>query len=227
MKKDLLVISLGGSLIAPEQIDVKFLRRFKNLILSYLKKGKKFIIICGGGRTARAYQEAARAVSKLNAEDADWLGIHGTRINAHLLRTIFKEQAEPQVIKNPRKKINFKKDIIIAAGWQPGCSTDYDAVLLAKNFGAKKIINLSNVDYVYDKDPRKFKQAKPLKNINWKNFIKLLPPRWSPGLNSPFDPLASRLAAKLGLEVAIINGRKLNNLKNYLADKTFIGTRIK
>lgn len=221
-----IIISVGGSLIVPDAIDIGFLKNFKNLILRYSRRGYKFVIICGGGRTARTYQEAARALTNLTNEDIDWLGIHGTRINAHLLRAIFYKEAHPRIIKNPRKKIKFKESVLIAAGWKPGFSTDYDAVLLAKNLGAKKIVNLTNIDYVYNKNPKKFSDARPIKKISWAEFRKMIPDHWDPGLHSPFDPIASREAEKLDLEVVIINGNKLENFKNYLTNKKFLGTKI-
>lgn len=224
---DKIIISLGGSLIVPDKIDTKFLKRFKSLILSHVKKGKRFFIICGGGRICRRYQKAASEATKLTRNDLDWLGIHSTRLNAHLLRTIFREEAHPAIIKNPTERIKFKKKILIASGWKPGCSTDYDAVLLAKNFGAKTIVNLTNVDYVYDKDPNKYKNTKPIKQISWHEFRKIVGDKWDPGLNVLFDPVASKKAEKLGLEVIILNGNNLENLNSFLNENKFKGTIIK
>jgi len=226
-QKEIIIFSVGGSLIAPNDININFLKKFKELILKQIKKGKRFIIITGGGITARNYMNAASSVSKTDDEDKDWLGIHATRINGHLVRAIFKKEAYPVVIKNPNDKINFKENILIAAGWKPGCSTDYDAVLLAKNIGAKKLINLSNIDFAYDKDPNKFSDAKKIKEINWNNFRKILPKKWSPGLSSPFDPIASKIAEDLDMEVVIMNGNKFKNIENYLDSKKFNGTVIK
>lgn len=226
-KKEIIIISVGGSLIVPEKIDTKFLKKFRELVLKLIKNNKKIIIIAGGGKTARNYMFAAGEIVNTKNDDKDWLGIHATRLNAHLLRTVFFKEAHANVIKNPNSKINFKENILIAAGWKPGCSTDYDAVLLAKNIGAKKIINLSNIDFVYSKDPKKFKDAKKIKEISWKEFIKLLPKKWSPGLSSPFDPLAAKEAQKLKMEVVIMNGKKLENLEKYLENNNFNGTVIK
>jgi uridylate kinase len=220
------VISLGGSLVVPNEINIKFLSLFKNIIEKKIKENKKFIIIVGGGKTARNYQNAAKALTKVSNEDLDWLGIHATRINAHLLLTIFRKYAYFRIIKNPKEKISFKEKILIAAGWKPGFSTDYDAVLLAKTYGSDTIINLTNVDYVYDKDPNKFKSAKPFKEISWKDYLKLIEQKWIPGMSAPFDPIASKLAQKFKFKVIILNGRKLKNLENYLANKTFKGTII-
>ena len=223
---NLFVISLGGSLLVPGEIDINFLRKFKSIIEREIKFGKKFIIIVGGGKTARNYQNAAKSLTKVSNEDLDWLGIHATRINAHLLLTIFRKFAYFRIIKNPKEKIKFKEKILIAAGWKPGFSTDYDAVLLAKTYGSDTIINLTNVDYVYDKDPNKFKDAKPFKEISWKDYLKLIDQKWIPGMSAPFDPVASGLAQKLKIKVIIINGRKPENLKNCLENRKFTGTVI-
>jgi len=227
MKKEIIIISLGGSLIVPEEIDSSWIKKFKNMIEKYVSGGYRFILISGGGKTARKYQNAAKDIAGLTGDDLDWLGIHATRINAHLIRTIFRTLAHPQIIKNPNEKVDFKEKILVAAGWKPGFSTDYDAVLLAKQFNVKKIINLSNIDFVYDKDPRKFKDARKIENISWKDFRKIVGDKWDPGLNAPFDPVASRESEKLGLEVAIMNGKNLKNIENYLNARKFIGTIIK
>jgi len=224
--QNLFVISLGGSLVVSGEIDIKFLDAFQNIIKEEIRKNKKFIIIVGGGKTARNYQNAAKALTKVSNEDLDWLGIHATRINAHLLLTVFRKYAYYRIIKNPKEKIQFKEKILIAAGWKPGFSTDYDAVLLAKTYGSDTIINLTNVDYVYDKDPNKFKYVKQFKEISWKDYLNLIDKKWIPGKSAPFDPIASRLAKKLKFKVLIMNGKKLINLKNFFKGEKFKGTLI-
>ena len=233
MKNNIIIISLGGSLIVPEKINWKFLKDFRKLIVSQIKKGKKFAIITGGGATAREYQDAANKITKLTKDDRDWIGIHSTRLNAHLIKTIFREYAHPRINKNPQTKedltVHFEKGegLMVAAGWRPGWSTDYVATILAERLGAKKIINLSNIKYVYNKDPKKFKDAKKIKEINWKDFRKIVGNKWEPGLNMPFDPIASKMAEKLQLEVFIAEGKNLKNLNNILDDKKSIGTIIR
>lgn len=224
--KERVVVSVGGSLIVPDGIDTDFLTRFKTLVLDKVQFGFSFSIIAGGGSTARRYQNAANVVTPLSQTDLDWIGIHATRLNAQLLRNIFVGHAHPHVIKNPTIDITADEPIIIAAGWKPGCSTDYDAVLVAKNLGATRMVNLSNIDYVYTADPKKNPSAKPIERIGWSDFRNLIPPEWDPGLSSPFDPIAAKEAELLGLEVAIINGTKLKEFSNYLDGKPFVGTVI-
>ena len=220
-----IIISLGGSLIFPEYLDKSFLIDFKKIIKKYVKKRYKFIIICGGGKLARNFQQVASKVRKLSNDELDWLGIYATRINAHLLRAVFGDMANDFIVTNPNDKINFKKNIIIAAGWIPGWSTDYDAMLLAKNLGIREIVNMSNVDYVYDKDPKKHRDAKKIEKISWKDFMKLINQKWKPGINVPFDPVAAKEAQKSKLRVYVI-GKDLKNLENLLEGKKFRGTTI-
>jgi uridylate kinase len=225
-KKKPIIISLGGSLIVPDEINPKFLRQFSKLVRSLVANGQRFVIITGGGRTARNYQNAAKQVVKITNEDLDWLGIHATRINAHLLRTIFTDLANPRIITHPNEKIKWAEPILLGAGWKPGWSTDYDAVLIAKQVGAETIINLSNISHVYSGDPKKDPAAKPLDRISWADYRRIIPTEWQPGLSSPFDPVASKMAEKLKLKVLITDGENLANLKKALLGLKFRGTTI-
>ena len=222
-----LVMSLGGSLIAPDGLDVNFLKNFRKLILDYIKKGNKVILVCGGGNTSRYYQKTAKMINpKVSSTDLDWVGIAATKINAELVSAIFGDAAYESILLVPNKKVKTNKKITVGAGYKPGSSSDKDAVLAAKAFGAKTVINLSNITYVYDKDPSKFKDAKPQKKMIWKNFLKLVGSKWVPGAHVPFDPIASRLAAKWGMELVVMKGSNLNNLNNFLSGKSFKGTVV-
>lgn len=226
-KREYVVVSVGGSLIVPDTIDTVFLRNLHALVAKKVGEGMGFYIITGGGKLARRYQESAKEVlDSLSSTDADWLGIHSTRLNAHLLRTLFAKDAQDRIVKNPTRSVNTKYPIIIGAGWKPGWSTDYCAVLAAKKLGAKKLVNLSNIDFVYTADPRTNPEAKKIEKTSWTEFRKLLPEKWDPGLSSPFDPIAARAAQALGLEVAIINGSKLDQFENYLGGLPFVGTTV-
>ena len=219
------VISLGGSLIFPENLDSKFLVDFKKTIEKYTRKKYRFVIVCGGGKLARNFQQIASKSRRLSNEQLDWLGIYATKINAHLLKSVFNSNVDKNIISNPNKKINFRKNIVIASGWLPGWSTDYDAVLLAKNVGIKEVINMSNVDFVYDKDPGKHRDAKKIEKISWKGFNKLISRKWKAGMNVPFDPVAAKDAEKSDIKVKLI-GRDLKNLEKLLDGKKFRGTLI-
>ncbi len=224
--EEIIVISLGGSLIVPDTIDTGFLKDFKKLILSEVKKGKKFIIITGGGKICRRYQEAAKEVSSSSDYDLDLIGIASLKLNAELLRAIFGDQAYGEVVLNMNTSLSLEKPIIIGAAYKPGSSTDLDAIWAAKSIGAKRVINLSNTDYVYDSDPRTNPDAKKIEKISWADYRDLIPKVWNPGLSSPFDPIASELAEKENITVITMNGRPIENLAKCLGGEEFMGTTI-
>lgn len=225
--KNFTIISLGGSLIYPENgIDTDFLIKFKVLLLKKIDEGFRFIIICGGGAICRHYQTAAQEIGPLDPADVDWLGIHSTHLNAQLIRTIFRAHAHLKLVTHYTEDEPITEPIAVGAGWKPGHSTDYDAVMLAKKYDSKIVINLSNVDQVYDKDPRKFPDAKPIEKISWKDFRKIVGDKWAPGLHTPFDPIASKEAHDAGIKVVIMNGKNLDNLSQFIEGQDFVGTEI-
>jgi uridylate kinase len=230
--KKTFIVNLGGSLIVPDEINISFLKEFRSLILTQItQKKQRFVFITGGGRTARRYAQAAKEISEdVNDEDRDWLGIHSTRLNAHLIRTIFRDVAYPRINTNPHDLEDFHQcteSVMIAAGWKPGFSTDYDTALLARYLGIKKIVNLSNIDFVYDRDPSKFNDAKKIEEMSWSEYRAMNVSEWTPGMNAPFDPVAAKYAEKEDLEAVTLNGANLQNLRAYLNDEKFEGTLIK
>jgi uridylate kinase len=224
--KDSIIISLGGSMIVPDSIDVDFLKDFKKLILEHSSQGKKFIIVCGGGGTNRKYNQAAQEITNPSNTDLDWIGIATIMLNAELLRVIFGENVHPKAIADLSKLPDTEKPIIIGGALEPGHSSDMDSVEAAISVGAKSIINLSNVDYVYDSDPRKNPDAKKFEKISWKDYRALIPTEWTSKLSSPFDPMASKKAEEHGISVAIMNGKPIENLAKYLSGEPFTGTII-
>lgn len=225
------VLSLGGSLVVPNGgVDIEFLTQFNTFIRHQVSaKKRRFFIVVGGGSITRQYQKAARDVrtEELADTDADWLGVHATRLNAQLVRTVFKDIADPRVIKHYEIILKISAPIAIAAGWKPGWSTDYCAVTLCQDYGIHQVVNLTNVDQVYNKDPKKYSDATPLSAVTWSAYRKMVGDAWHPGMNAPFDPIASKLADEHNITVKILNGKNLSNLGLALDGKKFIGTTIK
>jgi uridylate kinase len=149
-----------------------------------------------------------------------------TRLNAQLIKAVMGEWCTQEVVTDPSRVGPLVGRVLVAAGWKPGFSSDHDAVLLAERFQADKVINLSNIDQVYSADPRTDPEAKPLTAISWTDFCALVGNDWVPGKNVPFDPVASRYGAKIGLKVICVAGRNPENLKKVLRGEAFLGTTI-
>ena len=239
------VLSVGGSIIAPSEPDVKFLSEFSTMACDWLLKNPdtRLILVAGGGAPARVYQNAYRDVAKTfageqksscsfaNEEETnyacDWIGIMATRLNAQILKTTFGPLCQQEVVTDPIKVTDFTGRVLVAAGWKPGFSTDNDAVLLAERFHADTVVNLSNIEKVYTDDPRKNPEAKPIDTISWSEFRKMVGDEWVPGKNCPFDPIASKRASELGLTVICAAGKNIPNIRAILDGKDYIGSTIK
>ncbi len=223
------VLSLGGSLVVPNGgIDTEYLKAFNRFIRNQISsKKRRFFITVGGGAIMREYRDGAKEVhGQITNTDLDWLGIHATRLNAQLVRTIFIDIAHPRLIKHYEIILKIEAPVAVAAGWKPGWSTDYCAVTLCQDYGIKQVINMTNVDQVFDKDPKKYPDAKPLTQVSWKKYRAMVGDTWSPGMNTPFDPIAAKLASEIGVTVKILNGKNLETLAKALDGKAFFGTTI-
>ena len=228
---DKVIISVGGSLIVQNGgINTEFLKKLNTFVREQLAKNKnrQFFLVTGGGTIARQYRDAGEEVigRKITRDDKDWLGIHATKMNAHLVRTIFRDIAHPFVLKHYEIIRKVEEPVVVASGWKPGWSTDYCAVMVCEDYGIKEMINLSNISQVFDKDPKQFPDAKPLKKISWEDFRKLVGDEWIPGMNSPFDPVAARKAHELGVKVIVLDGNDFENIEKYFRGEQFVGTVI-
>lgn len=232
------VLSVGGSIIAPNKVDTTFVKDFVAMISEYLLEdnGRQVVLVAGGGGVAREYQNAYKAIAGDAVESAtlDKIGIAATRLNAQLLKSAFGGLCTAGVICNCDSllctdetcAVASDSRVVVAAGWKPGFSTDMDAVLLADKFHATTVVNLSNIEKVYTADPRTNKDAAPIDKICWADFCKMVGSEWTPGGNYPFDPVASRFASEHKMKVICAGGRNLQNTRNILLGLDFVGTTI-
>ena len=227
------VLSLGGSIIAPDSPDSAFLAAFLKGVKGYLEShpDSALILVCGGGAPARRYQTAFCKVlgnACAGASSAqDWIGIRATHLNGELVKALMGELCTDPLVINPTSDdVSFTGRVLVAGGWKPGFSTDTDAVYLARRFKGNLVINLSNVAKVYTDDPRNNPDAVPIDRISWADFRRMVGDEWIPGKNVPFDPVASRLAQESGITVVCADGRNIENTLAILEGRPFEGTTI-
>jgi len=147
-------------------------------------------------------------------------------MNAQLVRAVMAQWCSQDVVTDPTRAEPIAGKVLVAAGWKPGFSSDNDAVLLAERFNSKMVINLSNIEKVYTADPKKDPSARPLDRISWEDFRAMVGDEWVPGKNVPFDPVASRHAQGIGIQVICAAGKDLENLKKIISGGDFTGTTI-
>ena len=221
------VIDLSGSLIERDAGATTYLREFRAAVLGALDAtGNQAIVVTGGGDLARDYQGAYRRLVPSPCDEAqDWIGIAATRLHGELMRHTFAPDCCAPVISDPTSVPDFPGRVMIAAGWKPGFSTDYDAVLLAQRFGADTVVKMSNVAMVYSGDPKQDPHARPLARVTWRELAQMSDGEWQPGSRLPFDPVGTRTARRHGMTV-IFTGSDTDNLRAILEGRPYRGTTI-
>jgi len=226
---NVVVISLGGSIVVPNQVDVPFVRRFVEMIRARAAAGNgtKLAIVVGGGATARTYQDAARSLNpNVSEEELDQIGIAATRVNARMLKAALGDLCEDRLVTDPTSVRRVTGSVIVGGGWKPGFSTDNVTVHLAESLDARDMINLSNIPQIFTADPKTDPAATPLTEVHWPEFLQIVGDEWVPGKNTPFDPVAARKASEIGMRVVVADGRNLPNLQSLLDGEPFLGTTI-
>lgn len=224
--KDTIIIAMGGSLLVPEKIDIDFLKHLKEMVKHLIAENYQIALVIGGGKTCRYYQSAAKEFDNVNDIDLDWIGIKTIHLNCELVWRAFSDlDIHENVILQPSDIAGLNESLIIVGAWEPGCSSDTDAVEMAEHIGAKRIVNFSNTTHVYSADPRTNPDAEKFETLSWDDYRALIPAEWTPGMSAPFDPVASRLAQEQGITVAIL-GASVENLENYLHGREFQGTIV-
>ena len=225
MKKKVIVLSLGGSLILPDKVNQKYLKTFKKIIQAKSKK-YKFVIVCGGGSLARRYITSLQDKPQKIQSTA---GIAATRANAKFVSCFFNQDPTLKVpikIKTIKKYIK-KQDIILCGGleYKPKQTSDGTAAEIAKYFKSP-LINLTNISGLHTKNPKTHKDAKFIPKISWKEFNKMANKiKYQPGQHFVLDQSAAKKIMESKIKTYIL-GTNLNNLYNLLKNKKFKGTEI-
>lgn len=221
-----IVISLGGSLIVPDEIDYNFINNFKDIILKF--KNIKFVIVTGGGRVAREYINGLKKEG-LSQKMQSLIGIAVTRLNARFMSNFFKNNAS-KVIPNSLKEIRnllSKNKIVFAGGlrYQEDNTSDGTAAAIA-NYLNSEFINMTNVKGLYNKDPKKYKDARFIKEISFDDFYKMINKiKYEAGQHFVLDQHAAKIIKENKIRTVIL-GRGLENFEDYLKNKEFVGTII-
>jgi uridylate kinase len=225
--KKIVVISLGGSLIIPNEVDIVLLQNFRS-ILKKQKKSYKFVVVCGGGSIARKYMAALQEDGKSEYMQS-LIGISTTRTHARFLGYLFGELASVGVPHDMKQVRNLlKKNDILFCGalrYAHNETSDSTSAKLA-NYLKSEFINLTNVPGLYDKNPSKLRDAKFIPCISWREFSRIANKlRFRPGQHFVLDQHAAQVIAKNRIKTYIL-GSDMNQLDNLLSGKKFIGTVI-
>jgi uridylate kinase len=227
MKKKVIVLSLGGSLIIPNEVNVKYLKDFKKVILKNIKR-YKFVVVCGGGSVARKYISALREIG-VNETLQSFSGISATRMNARFMNYFFNQNPEmgiPHTMEILKKYIG-KYNVVFcgALEYKPNQTSDSTSAEIARKLKTD-FINLTDVPGLYTKNPKEFKDAKFISKISWKDFNNIANKlKFKPGQHFVLDQTAAKRIMENKIKTYIL-GKDMKQLDNLLNGKKFKGTTI-
>ena len=221
------VISIGGSVLLPGRDDADFIKSLSVLLLN-LSDSCKLFVVTGGGKIARFYIKLGRSLG-ISENELDELGIEATRLNAQLLIQTIKDKANYKPAKTVEEAAESGKEhsIVVMGGTAPGHTTDAVSASLAEKVNAVRLVNATNVDGVYDLDPKKNPDAKKFNKMSFEQLNSLVSgDHGKAGPNVIFDPKGAEIIAKVNIPLLVCNGRNIEALKNAILGKEFEGTMI-
>ncbi|MFP3871465.1 MAG: UMP kinase [Candidatus Aenigmatarchaeota archaeon] len=225
--KEDLVISIGGSILLPDDRDTSHLVSLAEM-LKRNSDGRDLYLVVGGGRTARRYIGWGR---KLDADEAtlDELGIETSRLNARLLIIALGKDCYPVPAKNFDEAMSAGNhySTVVMGGTHPGHTTDAVAAMLAERLRSNRLINATAVDGVYTSDPNKDEEAKKLEELSYDELIEIVSKgETGAGPNVVFDPLGAKIIKRADIKTYVLHGRDIDSFESAIRDEEFEGSRI-
>ncbi len=224
---DAVVVSLGGSVLVPGDSDDEYIKALSST-LKELSKSITLFVVCGGGRVARYYIRTGRTLG-LTESELDELGIAATRMNASLLIAALGEGAYPRPALDidEADRAHEGYSIVVMGGTEPGHTTDAVSAMLAEKVGASRIVNATNVDGVYDSDPKKNPNAMKFDIMTYEQLQGVSSDGHEmAGPNVIFDPKGLSVITGHKIPLLVCNGRNLKTLKNAILGNDFEGTIV-
>lgn len=227
--KEKVVVSIGGSIVAPPNLDTTYIDSLARLLVD-LAKDRKIFCVTGGGWIARQYIEAARQFGAAE-EELDLIGIAATRMNAQLLIAALSKYTDVPV--RPLSSVDATVEssegyaISVMGGTYPGHSTDFVGVELAIKAGAVRFINATNVDGIYSADPNLVATAEMYREVSIDSLIKMMGVEWKmAGTKTVIDGPALKLIRDKRVPTFVVNGRNLPEFAKAMQGQPFHGTRV-
>ena len=221
-----IVISLGGSIIIPDDRDGAFLKDLATMLRTFTDD-MEIYVVCGGGKVARYYINTGRELS-VGEDQLDELGIYVTRLNARLLQLALKDLANdkvPVTIEEAAAQ-GRRGRVTVMGGTTPGHTTDGVSAALAERVGASRIVNATSVDGVYSADPRKFPEAKKYDRLTFDQLGRMMTSGHGAGNSHVFDPMGAEIVKRCRIPLFIVSGRDLQDMEDAIRGRGINGTMI-
>ncbi len=222
---DSVVVSIGGSILVPGNNDSEYIARLADMLRG-LCGDVRIAVVCGGGKTARYYAETGRELGG-DTYQLDILGIGATRLNAQLLSLALGDMPDrvPETAEETASMAALGR-VAVMGGTEPGHTTDAVAMMVAACMGADRVVNATSVDAVYTSDPRTDPDAERIPEMSIARLGEIVYKEHGASRSSVFDPLGVRIAAERNIDIMIVDGRNLEELRKAILGERFDGTFV-
>jgi len=231
--KSSIVLKIGGSVIYDNSLNVNqfLLDKLKDWYFRKKDSYQNIVIVVGGGSLSRDLQEKiSRHIG--GEEYLHSIGISVTHTNANLLRAYI---GDPDIIVPQRLGeayellIDSGKSMIVSGGLKVGWSTDMDAAVFADILKESRVTKISDIDYIYDKNPEQVEDAVAIKDMAWDEYFKNFNIRedstHTPNENIPIDVECARFCKGKGISFWISGGKRIakaNVFEDVMAEGTLV-----
>jgi uridylate kinase len=224
-----ITVKLSGSIFSSSELG-----RISDVIQSIAEteNGPYLVLIAGGGAIARKYIDAGRILG-LDQANLDELGIAASRLNARLLIEVLGTISAKRIPNNLPEIIEEcelvrsspKKKIVVCGGFNPGQSTNAVGAIISEVTRAVQFINATDVDGVYDKDPKRFSDARKLATVSPEQLSQILGSESvQAGMYDLMDPVALKLISRSKIPTRIIKCDAQSLRSSILGEE--VGTKI-
>jgi uridylate kinase len=232
MKKSI-VLKVGGSIFYDPLLNINFelFRRIKKWYEEIKTEYDKVILVTGGGGLSRNMHE--KIAGSIGGED----NIHDismsiTQTNASILAAYLddKEIFVPKKLGDAYEfLLSDDGKYMVSGGLKIGWSTDMDAAVFADVLDTGRVYKISNIDFIYDKDPKEFFEALPIRDMSWEEYFQMfsiLPGQNNkPNAHIPIDVQCSIFCERKNLSFHITGGKlleEIEDIKGVLNEGTYV-----
>ncbi|MGM0604763.1 MAG: UMP kinase [Halobacteriota archaeon] len=221
------VISLGGSVLAPE-LDPGRVAEHASVIESLVAEGFDLGVVVGGGGVARDYIDTARDLGA-NEVQLDQIGIDVTRINARVLISALGAGTKPIPARDYDEACEAirRGDVTVMGGVMPGQTTDAVAAAFAEYVDADLLVYATGADGVYDADPAIEEGARKFDSMSPQELVDVVVPMSrGAGASAPVDLLAAKLIDRSGMRSIVLDGNDPSRIESAVLTGEHTGTDI-
>lgn len=232
MKKDI-VLKVGGSILYDHLLNVNFdlFKRIKKWYWDNKENFNRIVLVTGGGGLSRNIESKVSEYIK-NRDGIHDVAMSITQTNATILSSYLEDPQVfvPKTLGDAYEYLNDnEKGNMISGGLKIGWSTDMDAAIFADILHTERVYKISNVDFIYDKDPKEFFDAKPIRDMLWSEYFEMFSispdQELVPNAHIPVDGKCSIFCNKKRISFHVTGGKllyEIDEIAKILNEGTFI-----